>query len=59
VNRTGLAIALAVAAGVGVVFAIFPQLDLELSGLFFDPKLNTFPLASVRPCHTLAMLRNY
>jgi lipid A 4'-phosphatase len=49
VNRTGLAIALAVAAGVGVVFAIFPQLDLELSGFFFDPKTNTFPLALNAP----------
>jgi membrane-associated PAP2 superfamily phosphatase len=38
-NRTGLLIALAVAAGVGVVFGLFPNLDLALSRLVFD-KIN-------------------
>jgi len=36
-NRTGLVIALAVAAAVGVVFAIRPDLDLRLAAPFFDP----------------------
>jgi lipid A 4'-phosphatase len=35
-NRTGLAIALTVAVVVGVVFAIYPRFDLDLSELFFD-----------------------
>jgi lipid A 4'-phosphatase len=34
-NRTGLAIALTVAAVVGVVFAVYPRLDLDISALFF------------------------
>jgi lipid A 4'-phosphatase len=41
-NRTGLVIALALAAAVGVVFGVFPQLDLDLSGLFFDPSADGF-----------------
>src|SRR6516164_9221391 len=35
-HRTGLTIALAVAAIVGLVFAIWPRLDLNLAALFFD-----------------------
>ena len=35
-NRTGLCIALAVAVVVGTVFAIWPGLDLALSGVFYD-----------------------
>jgi lipid A 4'-phosphatase len=34
-NRTGLAIALIVAAVVGGVFAVYPRLDLDISALFF------------------------
>jgi membrane-associated PAP2 superfamily phosphatase len=41
-NRTGLAAALAVALLVGVVFAIYPQLDLKITALFFDPATRTF-----------------
>ncbi len=41
-NRTGLVIALAVAAAVGLVFGIWPGLDLELAALFFDPGRNGF-----------------
>jgi membrane-associated PAP2 superfamily phosphatase len=41
-NRTGLLIALAVAALVGVLFAVYPQLDLDLAGLFFDPQVRNF-----------------
>jgi lipid A 4'-phosphatase len=36
-NRTGLLIALAIAAVTGIVFAIWPQLDLTLAALFWDP----------------------
>ena len=37
----------AIAVGViaGLLFAIFPQLDLAIPGLFFDPVRGTFPLA--------------
>ncbi len=41
-NRTGLAIALAVAALVGLVFAVYPQFDLELAVLFYNPATHTF-----------------
>ena len=37
-NRTGLLIALADAATVGLIFAIRPDLDLKLAALFFDPE---------------------
>jgi lipid A 4'-phosphatase len=44
-NRTGLIVALAVAAVVGVVFALFPQVDLRISRHFYeyvDAAHNTF-----------------
>ncbi len=41
-NRTGLAIALAIAALVGGVFAVYPQLDLQLAALFYDPATHSF-----------------
>jgi lipid A 4'-phosphatase len=41
-NRTGLAVALAVALVVGVLFAAYPQLDLDLSAVFFDPTTHLF-----------------
>ena len=41
-NRAGLAIALVIAAVVGVVFAVFPRLDLDLAALFFDRKRDIF-----------------
>ena len=34
-NRTGLLIALAIAAVVGIVFALYPQLDITLSSYFY------------------------
>src|SRR5690348_14890564 len=37
-NRTGLAIALGIAAIVGLIFAFDPQLDLTLSAPFHDPQ---------------------
>lgn len=41
-NRTGLAIALAIAVVVGVVFAVDPRLDLAISALFYDPHKGLF-----------------
>jgi membrane-associated PAP2 superfamily phosphatase len=37
-NRTGLLIALAIAAVVGLVFGIYPALDLKIAAPFFDPQ---------------------
>jgi lipid A 4'-phosphatase len=42
VNRTGLLIALAIAVVVGVVFAIWPDLDLKLVAPFYDPARGGF-----------------
>jgi lipid A 4'-phosphatase len=41
-NRTGLAIALAVGVVGGAVFAVWPQLDLDVSALFYDSATGTF-----------------
>lgn len=43
-NRTGLLIALAIAAVVGLVFGLYPDLDLRISALFFDPEKKDFML---------------
>jgi membrane-associated PAP2 superfamily phosphatase len=43
-NRTGLFIALALWLVIGVVFGLYPELDLKLASLFFDPATKTFPL---------------
>jgi len=41
-NRTGLIIALAIAAIVGVAFGLYPELDLKLAALFFHPEIKRF-----------------
>jgi len=41
-NRTGLVIALAIAIVVGGIFAIDPQLDLDISALFYNPATHKF-----------------
>jgi lipid A 4'-phosphatase len=41
-NRTGLMIALVVALVAGLVFGIWPDLDLKLAALFYDPGKNGF-----------------
>lgn len=41
-NRTGLAIALGIAVVVGVLFGVYPRLDLAISGFFFDPHTGLF-----------------
>ena len=43
-NRTGLVIALSLALVIGVVFGIYPELDLKLTALFYDGAQKTFPL---------------
>jgi lipid A 4'-phosphatase len=43
-NRIGLFIALGLALAVGLLFGIFPELDLRLAALFYDPATKTFPL---------------
>ena len=45
-NRTGLIVALAIAVVVGVVFAVFPQLDVEIAAKFYDPATHTFAASS-------------
>jgi membrane-associated PAP2 superfamily phosphatase len=43
-NRTGLLIALGLALIIGLLFGIFPELDLKLAALFYDPATTSFPL---------------
>ena len=43
-NRTGLFIALSLALVVGLLFGIYPELDLKLAALFYDPATRMFPL---------------
>lgn len=45
-NRTGLLIALGLALVIGLLFGIFPELDLKLAALFYDPATKTFPVKS-------------
>jgi lipid A 4'-phosphatase len=45
-NRTGLFIALALALVTGLLFGIYPELDLKLAALFYDPATRSFPLKS-------------
>src|SRR5882724_238070 len=43
-NRTGLFIALALALVVGLLFGIYPELDLKLATLFYDATSRSFPV---------------
>src|SRR5437763_13136386 len=43
-NRTGLVIALAIGACAGVVFALYPQLDIAISRVFFNEPHRLFPV---------------
>src|ERR1700709_2699678 len=43
-NRTGLFIALGLALVVGLLFGIYPDLDLRLAALFYDSATKSFPL---------------
>ena len=42
-NRTGLFVALSLALVVGLLFGIYPELDLKLAALFYDPATRSFP----------------
>jgi lipid A 4'-phosphatase len=41
-NRTGLAIALIVGAVAGIMFGVYPQLDIAIAAWFYDPLTHTF-----------------
>ncbi|KJC61410.1 phosphoesterase [Bradyrhizobium sp. LTSPM299] len=43
-NRTGLVIALGLALVIGLLFGVYPELDLKLAALFYDNAQNVFPL---------------
>src|SRR3954467_10490318 len=43
-NRTGLVIALGLAAIIGLLFGLYPELDLKLAAVFYDPATKSFPL---------------
>src|ERR1700727_3694308 len=43
-NRRGLIIALGLALVVGLLFGIYPELDLKLAAWFYDAPTHTFPL---------------
>src|SRR3954447_9112206 len=43
-NRTGLVIALGLALVIGLLFGIYPELDLKLAALFYDSTAKSFPL---------------
>ncbi|THD65147.1 MAG: phosphatase PAP2 family protein [Bradyrhizobium sp.] len=45
-NRTGLFIALGLTLVTGLLFGIYPGLDLKLSALFYDAAIKSFPLKS-------------
>jgi membrane-associated PAP2 superfamily phosphatase len=48
-NRTGLFVALSSALLVGLLFGIYPELDLKLAALFYDAQARTFPLKLDEP----------
>src|SRR5258707_3480651 len=43
-NRTGLFVALSLALVIGLLFGIYPELDLKLAPLFYDAAAKSFPL---------------
>src|SRR2546423_8958568 len=43
-NRTGLFIALGLVLVIGLLFGLYPELDLKLSAMFYDAAGKTFPL---------------
>ena len=52
-SRIGLLIALVIAAVVGLVFGLRPDLDLAISAAFYDPALKQFPLDAAAPVRWL------
>lgn len=47
-NRTGLFIALGLAAVIGLAFGLHPELDLRIAALFYDPATKSFPIHTYR-----------
>lgn len=45
-NRTGLFIALAISVVFGLLFGLYPELDLKVAAFFYDATTKTFPLKS-------------
>jgi lipid A 4'-phosphatase len=43
-NRTGLFVALGLSLVVGLLFGLYPELDLKLAAMFYDVANKTFPL---------------
>src|SRR5256714_12119655 len=43
-NRTGLFIALGLVLVIGLLFGLYPELDLKLSAMFYDAAAKTFPI---------------
>jgi membrane-associated PAP2 superfamily phosphatase len=52
-SRTGLLIVLVIAAVVGLVFGLRPDLDLAISAAFYDPASKLFPLDAIAPVQWL------
>ncbi|MBX9711759.1 MAG: phosphatase PAP2 family protein [Xanthobacteraceae bacterium] len=46
-NRTGLYIALAIGLVTGVVFGLYPQLDVKVTTFFYDAQTKNFPISSI------------
>jgi membrane-associated PAP2 superfamily phosphatase len=44
-NRTGLIIALALSLATGLLFGLYPELDLKVAALFYDATTKSFPLS--------------
>ena len=55
-NRTGLFIALAIAAVVGLVFGLYPHLDLAIARPFYESSTPTTTRSPVRLCAADVML---
>src|SRR6476469_3793671 len=58
-NRTGLVIALVIGVCVGVVFAIYPQLDIAISRMFFNESYRVFPVQYSLVARNLRALFTY
>ena len=46
-NRTGLLVALGLFAAIAIMFGVWPDLDLKLAALFYDPETRRFPTTSL------------
>ncbi len=43
----------------GIVFAVYPSIDLEVAGLFFDPQKAKFPVAYTQEWNTVREVANW